>query len=591
MALPEEFLDRLKQANDIVTAMGNYAQLKQAGRDFVCLCPFHSEKTPSCHIYTDSQSFYCFGCGSGGDVITFTRLTQNLDYIAAVRLLAERSGYAMPDEGGGEELLKRSKMFEMNKEAARFFKDVLLSEAGRGGLNYLINRGLTPNTIRKYGLGYAPNNWDSLKKHMNSKGYNDIELIEVSLLTQSQRGFYDKFRDRVMFPIIDRMGNFIGFSGRKLSDDDEYGPKYLNSSETAVFKKRENLFSLNFAKNSKKSYVILCEGNIDVVMLNQAGFDNAVANLGTAVTTEQARLLRNYCDKVVFAYDSDAAGEKATVKAINIFGSNGIRAEVLQMDGAKDPDEYIKKFGADSFAALAEKSVSTISFELNKLKKSVDLTTPEGRAEYLKKAVFFLAEIDIPLERMVYASELARDTGVSSAGVKDAIDHAVKSKGRTRQNEERRELLRPAVKRDLINPDADKFPNEEKAERGIIAFLFHSPDKLPVILRSLTPDDFPTAFNRKLFETLIIRLNKRQSINISSLGDEFSAQETGRIEKIKIENALIPFTNERLSDYISVLLKYKEAKNKKQAQEMSNEEALEYTKKLREEKIKTKVGD
>ncbi|MDR0223385.1 MAG: DNA primase [Oscillospiraceae bacterium] len=585
MTLPEEFLDRLKQSNDIVSAMGAYSQLKKAGRDFVCLCPFHSEKTPSCHIYTDSQSFYCFGCGSGGDIITFTRLTENLDYIGAVRLLADRSGLAMPDGGGNEELFKRSKILEMNREAARFFRDALLSENGRAGLEYLLNRGLTANTVRKYGLGYAANRWDSLKSHMNYKGYDDAGLVEASLLTQGQRGLYDKFRNRVMFPIIDRMGNVVGFSGRRLSEREEDGPKYLNSSETPVFRKRENLFSLNFAKNSKKSYMLLCEGNIDVITLNQAGFDNAVATLGTAVTPEQARLLRNYCGEVVLAYDSDAAGQKATVKAINLFGREGINARVLRMNGAKDPDDYVRRFGGASFAALAEESGSAIGFELDRLKKSAGADTPEGRADYLKKAVNLLAGVDNRLDRMVYISELARDCEVTSAGVEDAVERAVKSKNRAKRNEERRELLRPAVKRDTVNPDADKFPGEEKAERGIIAFLLHSPDKLPVILRNLTPEDFPTAFNRRLFETLILRLNKRRSADASSLGSEFSAEETGRIESIRVENSVLPFTDERLSDYIKVLTDFKRLKNKKSADEMSNEEALEYAEKLKREKF------
>lgn len=581
MPLPDEFLGRLKQANDIVAAFGPYAELKRAGRDFVCLCPFHSEKTPSCHIYTDSSSFYCFGCGAGGDIITFTMLTENLDYISAVRLLADRSGYAMPDEGGNEVLLKRSKIFEMNREAARFFRDCLMSEDGQAGLSYLYGRGLSPNTVRKYGLGYAPDNFGALKSFMNGKGYGDFDLLEASLLAEGQRGLYDKFRGRVMFPVIDRMGNVAAFSGRKLSDGDDYGPKYLNSAETPVFKKRENLFSINFAKNSDKKYMILCEGNLDVISLNQAGFDNSVATLGTAVTPEQARLLRNYCDEVVIAYDADSAGEKATLKAINLFAREGILARVLRMDGAKDPDEYIRRFGADGFAALLEKSGSAISFELDKIKRSSDMSAPEGRAEYLKKAVALLAEVDNRLDRMVYVSVVAGECEVNSANVDDAVEREIKLKGRAKAKAEQRELIRPRTKRDPVNPDADRFPNEEKAERGIIAFLFHSPDKLPIILKNLTPGDFPTSFNRKLFETLILRLHKGQSVNISSLGGEFSAEETGRIEKIKIENAVLPFDDARLADYIRTLVDFKSKRNRKSAEEMSNEEAMDYINSLK----------
>jgi len=587
MPIPEEFLLRLKQANDIVTAFGPYAELKHAGRDYVCLCPFHSEKSPSCHIYTDTASFYCFGCGAGGDVITFTMMTEGLDYISAVRLLAERSGYAMPDDTGGDETLrKRAKILEMNKEAARFFRDRLMSESGVNGLGYLYGRGLTPNTVRKYGLGFAPDSYNALKNHMNAAGYNDYELLDASLLARGNKGVYDKFRNRVMFPIINRMGEVIAFSGRVLSEDG-YGPKYLNSAETQVFKKRENLFSINFAKNSKKSRVILCEGNLDVISLNQAGFDNAVATLGTAITPEQARLLRNYCGEVVIAYDMDAAGEKATVKAINLFAKEGVTARVLQMDGAKDPDEYIRRYGAEKFADLIEKSGSAISFELEKFKSGEDMNTPEGRAEYIKKAVVLLSEVENRIDRAVYISKIARDCDITAANVEQAVEEKIRIKSRAKLKQQRKELLRPQIVRGGVNPESERFPTAERAESGVIAFLFHSPDKLPVVLKNLTPDDFPTSFNRKLFETLILRLHNGQTIDISSLGGEFSAEETGRIEKIKIENAVLPFTDERLNDYIKTLADFRDKRGRKNAADMSNEEVRDFINSRAKKLLKT----
>ncbi|MCL1866098.1 MAG: DNA primase, partial [Oscillospiraceae bacterium] len=522
--LSEEFLLRLKQSNDIVAVMGNHASLKKSGRDFICLCPFHSEKTASCHVYTDSQSFYCFGCGAGGDVITFTRLVENLDYMAAVRLIAERSGISMPDEddeAGKAELHLRSRIYEINKAAARFFRDCLISEAGSPGLAFLRSRGLTDNTIRKYGLGYAPDSWNSLKYHMNAQGYSDSELIKAFLLKQGEKGnYYDIFRNRVMFPVIDRTGKVIAFSGRRIDDGKDY--KYVNTSDTPVYRKGENIFSINFAKNSKKKYMILCEGNIDAVMLNQAGFDNAVAILGTAFTPSQARLLRFYCDEAVLAYDSDEAGEKATVKAINLLNNEGISARILRMDGAKDPDEYIKKFGAASFESLVEKSGSAIGFELDKLKKSVNLNESAGKSEYLKKAVNLLSQVENKLDRMVYVSEVAVDCEVTAAGVGEAVESAIKSKKYFRGREEKRQLLRgdgivgnvgngnTAAGSHAGGYDRDyeselpKTAGEKRvysAEQGVVAFLFHSPDKLPIILRSLSPSDFPNAFHRKLFET------------------------------------------------------------------------------------------
>jgi DNA primase len=582
--LSDEFLERLKQANDIVSVMSAHATLKKAGRDFVCLCPFHSEKTASCHIYADNGSFYCFGCGKGGSVITFVQLTENLDYMAAVRVLAERSGIAMPedgnDEAGKRELFIRSRIYEINKEAGRFFIKCLQYEQDgvNPGLAFLRGRGLSDNTIRKYGLGYAPDSWNALRYHMNGLGYSDAELIDAFLIKQNEKGnVYDIFRNRVMFPVIDRTGKVIAFSGRRIDNEKDF--KYVNTSNTPVFVKGDNIFSLNFAKNSKRKYMILCEGNMDAVMLNQAGFDNAVAALGTAFTPAQARLLRFYVDEVVLAYDSDAAGTPATVKAINLLSKEGVSARVLQMDGAKDPDEYIRRFGATSFEALIEKSVSALSFELDKLRKSLDMESSAGKSEYLKRSVQLLSTIENKLDRMVYVSEVARDCEVTAAGVTEAVESAVKSKRYFAEKREKQELIRPSVKQENSSESS-----EVRAEQGVLAFLFHSPDKLPVILRSLSPGDFIDEFNRKLFEVLILRLNKKQSIGISSLEGEFSAVQVGKIEKIKIDGGRIPFTDERLSDYIKVLVKHREKAYTKSVTEMTDEELREYTSKILEEK-------
>jgi len=421
---------------------------------------------------------------------------------------------------------------------------------------------------------------------MNALRYSDLELIEASLLRQSKNGrAYDMFRGRAMFPVIDKMGKIIAFSGRLVNDEEGFGGKYVNSSETPVYRKGENLFSINFAKNSKKTYMILCEGNIDAVMLNQAGFDNAVAILGTALTAAQARLLRFYCEEAVIAYDSDAAGEKATVKAINLLNREGLAARVLQLQGAKDPDDYIKKFGAECFESLLEKSGSAIAFEMDKLKRAVSLDLPQGRAEYLKKAVALLSQVENPLDRMVYVSELARDCGVTTAGVQDAIESAIKSKRRFKERDEKRNLIQHGIpQRQIVGSGKraggfGKLDTVTKAECGVIAFIFHSPDKLAVILRNLSPSDFSTEFNRRLFEMLILRLNKRQSISISSLGGEFSAEEVGRIEKIK--RHLLNSDDESLMDYISVLMTHRNNKARKPSGEMNNEEALELIDEIR----------
>ncbi|MDR1753909.1 MAG: DNA primase [Eubacterium sp.] len=581
MPIPEEFLLRLRETIDIVETVAPYVQLKKASRDYVCLCPFHSEKTPSCHIYTESNSFYCFGCGAGGDNITFIRMAENLDYIEAIRFLAAKAGLRVPEEGVSDrELEGRVKIFEINRKAAVFFRDTLLSSAI--ARDYLHKRGLSDNIIKKFGLGYAADSWNAIKGYLFNQGYSEDELLEASLITRGAgNNTYDKFRNRIMFPIIDRRGNVVGFGGRALNSDDN--PKYLNSSETPVFHKRSNLFAINFAKNTKEKHIILCEGNMDVIALYQAGFDNAVATLGTAITSEQARVLQNYCEKVVIAYDSDEAGQKATVKAINLLSAVGLSARVLEMRGAKDPDEYLLKYGRESFLELINKSGSAISFELKKVRNSVNIETPEGRSEYLKKAVSLLADVSSPIDRMVYISEVSKATDISVSNIELSVAGRIKQKRRTEEKTMRKKLIREAGganAKDKIDLEESSFKSESNAERGIIAFLLHSPDFLPLILKHITPDYFPTSFNRTLFETLIIKIKNFQSIDISSLGSEFSTGEMGRIEKIKRELMILNPTKELLLEYIDTLKKHKEVKNQKSPGSMSADELLRYTEKL-----------
>lgn len=583
MPLPEQFLEQVRDANEITSVMSSYTGLKRAGRDNVCLCPFHSEKTPSCHIYSDTQSFYCFGCGAGGDVITFIRLIENLDYMESVRFLAQRAGIPMPEDSRDQTGELKQRLLEINREAARFYRDVLISEKGIEGRQYLAERQLTENTVRKYGLGYAPESWDSLKNHMLSKGYSEQELLTAALLSRSQKGnTYDKFRHRVMFPIIDRRGNIIAFGGRALEADAQ--AKYLNSDETPVFHKRSGLFSLNFAKNSKESFLILCEGYMDVISLNQAGFDNAVATLGTAITPEQARLMRQYCEEVVISYDSDGAGQKATMKAINLLSEAGVEARVLQMTGAKDPDEYVKKYGADGFRMLLKQSGGAISFELNKLTYGLDMDSPEGKAAYLKKAVNLLADVDNKIDRMVYVSDTAKLCGLSSAEIEKAVEDRRRYRAYSAKKEERRELISPKTSSRQSAGSNTYYTPEQKAERGIIAFMFHSPDMLARVEAKLTPEDFPTEFYRNLFVCVSERIKKGVSTELSSIGDEFSAQDVGKITGMINENNLLPYQKERLNEYIRVLEKNRDRYGGKAPKEMTNDELLLQMEKLRKEK-------
>ncbi len=573
MRIPDSFLDELRRNNDIVSVMTSYVNVKRTGRDYVCACPFHSEKTPSCHIYTESQSFYCFGCGAGGDVITFIRLIERLDYLESVRFLAQRSGMSMPeDEISDSGVNRRTRMLEMNREAARYFRDVLLSPEGKAGMDYLIGRQLQPNTIRRYGLGFAPEGWHNLHYYMRGKGYSDDELEAGALIVRKNNSLYDKFRNRVMFPIIDRRGNVIAFGGRTL--EATAPAKYLNSDETLVFQKRENLFSLNFAKNTKESCFILCEGYMDVIALNQAGFDNAVATLGTAITPQQANLMKRYTGEVVISYDSDEAGQKATMKAINLLGEAGISARVLKIPDAKDPDEYVKRFGAESFRHILNNTADAVEFEFNKLKIGLDMYTPAGKAEFLKRAIAFLAQLHSDTERMVYCSETAAATGQPASAIQDLVKEKARKNRFFEQRETEKKLIRGETKRDAINPDAVKFPVEEKAERGIIAYLFHSPDMLKEIERSITAEDFPTAFNRKVFISAANCIKSGANLEISSIGGEFTAEEMGRITGICKQGDMLPYSRDRLRDYISALVKLREHNDEKPVSEMSDEELL-----------------
>lgn len=583
--LSESFLDNLRANNDIVAVMESYVNIKRAGRDYVCSCPFHSEKTPSCHIYTETQSFYCFGCGAGGDVITFIRLIERLEYMESVRFLAQRAGMSMPDDQIYDDgTNQRVRMLEMNREAARYFRDMLLSPQGKVGLDYLYSRGLSPNTIRKYGLGFAPDGWHNLHFHLRAKGYTDDEMKLGALVTQNNNKYYDKFRNRVMFPIIDRRKNVIAFGGRALEKDAK--AKYLNSDETPVFHKRENLFSINFAKNTQEGCFILCEGYMDVISLNQAGFDNAVATLGTAITPQQANLMKRYTQNVVISYDSDDAGQKATVKAINLLSEVGVQARVLHIPEAKDPDEYIKKFGADSFRRILEQTETALDYEFGKLKRGLDLNTPAGKTEFLKKAIAFLAAIQNDTERTVYISETASLSEQPIYSITELVKEKRKKNVYFEKKEQEKRIIREEVKRDPINPDSMRFPVQEKAERGIIAFLFHSPDRLSDVENKINPEDFPTEFNRKVYIKVRECIKNGQSLDFSSFGEEFTADEVGRITGICRQGDMLPYSLPRLDEYIKVLVKFKEESGRKSITEMTDEEMLARVEELRKKRAK-----
>lgn len=557
MAIPNSFIMQLRQTADIEDVMSGYCSISRAGRNQKCLCPFHSEKTPSLVVYPDTQSFYCFGCGAGGDVITFIMKIENLDYIEAVRFLARRYNMEIPDDGGEDRAYQmRTRIFELNREAARFFHACLLSPAGKEGLAYLTGRGLSEKTIRTYGLGFAPQGWDNLVGHLRSKGFTMDEMIAAAVVARSDRNgrvrFYDQFRNRVVFPIIDLRGNVIAFGGRVMDDSK---PKYLNSADTPVFKKSRNLFSLNLAKNRiENRKLILAEGYMDVISIYQAGFHNVVATLGTALTEEQARLMAQYADEVVISYDSDVAGQRASERAIALLSQAGITTRVLAMTGAKDPDEYIKKFGAARFKLLLEGANNPMDFELLKIKKEVDIKTDEGKLVYLRQGILVLARIKNPLEREVYAGKLAEETGVSKAAILDQAGGIIKKEVRTAKKREWNEVQSgKALYQDRINPQKASHLKAAMAEEQILVYLLRNPDGLKTALNSLAPEDFVTDFNRRVFTIILQKGQETGEVDLSVLASELKPEEMGKISGLLAKSREMDNTRQQLLDSIQVL--------------------------------------
>ncbi len=557
MALPENFIFDLKLNNPIDEVMGSYVTLKRSGRGYVCLCPFHSEKSPSCSVNTTGGYFHCFGCGAGGDVITFIMKAENLSYIEAVRFLADRAGLHMPDDNVSDDFSRlKAKIFEMNRAAARYFNEILTrSPLGEKGRRYFAERQLSKDTIIKYGLGYAPDSWYGLKNRLNEMGYTDDELVAANLCYRSQKGkVFDAFRDRVIFPIIDLRGNVVAFGGRIIDGE---GPKYLNSSDTPVFKKSRNLFSLNFAKRSDEKKLILAEGYMDVIAINQAGFENVVATLGTALTSEQARLMKQYADEVIIAYDSDGAGQTATHRAINLLSEAGIGARIIKMEGAKDPDEYIKKFGAVRFKQLLERSDGAIDFEMRKCAAGLDLEAENDRVTYLKRCVSLFADISSPIEREVYISRLSKECDVNRDIIFQQVNSLIKKRLKNEKNDELRDI-RTFSKQRRENPESVSHAREYKAECGIIAYLSTNPDELDYILGKITADNFVTSFNRQVFEKLTEKIKNTVEFDISLLQSEFSADDMGKIYSVIVANERVDIGREALDDYINTLCSYSE---------------------------------
>jgi DNA primase len=506
MGIPDSFLEELIARTDISEVVSSYVKFtKRSGANDIALCPFHSEKTPSFSVNRDKQVYYCFGCGRGGGAVNFIMDIENLSFRDAVEFLARRVGMTVPDSGGPNDSEARRRMLDLNRDAARFYHETLSSELGKAAADYMRSRGITPRLARVFGLGAAPDAWDALHAAMSDKGYREDELVGAGLARRGKNGgLYDYFRDRLVFPVIDVRGSVIGFSGRALGNGE---PKYLNSPDTRVFSKSRNLFALNLAKKSKAGLLLLTEGNIDVVSLHGAGVDCAVASLGTSLTGEQARLMTRYTDNVVICYDSDDAGEKATTRAVGILEKTGLSVRVLRLTGAKDPDEYIQKYGADSFLNLLDKSENHMEYRLRSILEDVNIETNDGRIAYLSRAVEALADISSAPEREVFGRTAAKNAGVSY----EVVENEVKKLRIARSKKEKANLRRREERPNATVQPSDwslRYENEYSAvaEEGVVRCLFSDPETFQTAHdANLKPEEFTSPFLAGIYARLLER--------------------------------------------------------------------------------------
>lgn len=552
MAIPSAFIDELVARSDIVDVVSDYVNLSPKGGSYWGLCPFHGEKTASFHVLPDRQLYHCFGCGKGGGVVSFVMELENLPYLDALRLLAKRAGMEFPegdlDESGRR---RRARLLQLNKEAARYFHSQLHSPAGREGLEYLRGRGLSKGIMTRFGLGFAPESWDSLTKAMADKGFAKGDLLDAGLAVSGKKGgVYDRFRNRVMFPIIDLRGDVIGFGGRVLGDGT---PKYLNSPDTPVFNKSRNLFALNLAKTTKLGRIVLTEGYMDTISLYQAGFDCAVASLGTALTADHAKLLSRFTKEVVICYDADAAGVQAANRAIPMLEKTGLKVRVLRVNGAKDPDEFIRKYGPDAFARLLDQSENYVEYNLGQLQSKYDLTDPVQKTEFARAAAEMLAGLDSPVEREVYAGQLSELTGVGKTALLQEIQRSRNQRMRSAKRKQARRDMTPVTQ---VQPKARQMryenPRSARAEEGILRLLILDGSLLRET-EGLEPDQFSSPYLGKIYEVLRRRIREGRALQLGMLEGELDRDEIELLADILRQPEALENGKHAMADYRAIL--------------------------------------
>lgn len=542
MAFSPEFLRELEARSPIEDIAAGYVQLKRRGKNLVGLCPFHNEKTPSFNLYPDNNSYYCFGCASGGGVIQFVMNIERLDFPEAVRWLAQRAGMALPEEGRDDSMSRlRMRILEINREAGRFFYKTLSAPEGRPGLDYFRKRGLDAGTIRHFGLGYAPDSGFALVNHLRGKGYTPEELVQADVARMSKNNNpYDRYRGRVMFPIFDLRGNVVAFGGRILTDEK---PKYINTMDTPVYHKSSGLFAMNFAKNEGSRTLILAEGYMDVIALHRAGFTNAIASLGTSLTEEQARVMKRYADEAVICYDSDEAGRRATQRAIPILRGTGLRVRVVTVPGGKDPDEFMKLHGENGplrFKQLLKGGGTDVEYRMDVIREKYDLETDEGKVGYLREAVEqVISRISELTEREVYAQKLSRETGVDASRILATAGRQAMRESKKKEKAVIREQQEIKAVKAGANPEKAKHLRAALAEERVLAFLYRNQDRAKALEALLPPEKFATAYNRRVY-TLLLGKIRYAEVSLADFSQELTGEEAAEFTRILAETAEVP---------------------------------------------------
>lgn len=580
MAFPAPFIDALIARNPIEDVVGQYVTLKRSGGNLFGLCPFHGEKTASFSVAPDKGIYYCFGCHKGGGVINFIMEIEGLSYPDAVRSLAGRAGMEVPEDAQYQSRYhQQERLWALHKEAARFFYGQLYGEKGKNALAYAVGRGMTKATLTAFGIGYATDSWDDLILAMREKGFTDEELRQSGLVSVSRKNgnIYNRFRDRLMFPIIDVRGNVIGFGGRVMGNSDPDAAKYLNSPETMIFNKRKNLFALNYAKKSKLGYLILVEGYMDAIALHQHGFDCAVASLGTSLTEEHATLLSRYAEQIYLIYDGDEAGQRAAQRAIPMLEKAGLRVKVLQMRDAKDPDEFLKKFGADRFRILLEESSDRVEYQLRAIAAKYTLSEDAQRVRFITEAAELIATLHSPVQREIYGARVAEAGKISAETMKIEIDKAYKRNLKKQDRKQEQVNLAPAR---AVQPKtkAIRYLNVRSAvaEESVLAQILRSPELLTQI-GELTGAQFSVPLFGRVFDEFRNRFSVGGEIQLGVLTD-LSPEEMSHLASVA-QKQQGPVNESAFRDCIKTILEENRAK-----QVSTEEDLMALRDKLKESK-------